>query len=143
MDSIHAQKRLKEHWQSPPLSPDLKAKDFSRDLPLDDDAKKTLAYAAMEADRDFSRRIEPEHLLRGLLCFENAASQTLRTAGFDLEAVRSASKTLTGLRRVWIRFRWYVLLILRESIWPAIWRVAALFLAAFLGILLLEWLKVW
>lgn len=42
-------------------------------IPLDDDAKKAVAYAAEEADQDRQYWIESDHLLRGLLRFPNNA----------------------------------------------------------------------
>ena len=52
------------------------------EIPLDQEAKKTIAYAAKEADQDGQYWIDTDHLLRGLLRFPNAASGAL--AGVDL-----------------------------------------------------------
>ena len=61
------------------------------DIPLDDDAKKAVAYAAKEADLDRQYWIESDHLLRGLLRFPNNAAEALLKANTHLDALRSAS----------------------------------------------------
>jgi ATP-dependent Clp protease ATP-binding subunit ClpA len=60
-------------------------------IPLDGDAKKTLAYTAQEADFDREFWVDADHLLRGLLRFPNAASDALSKLGLELEAMRAAS----------------------------------------------------
>lgn len=52
-----------------------------------------LAYTAQEAAVDNSYFIDADHLLRGLLCFPNVASEVLKTIALDLSAAREASKT--------------------------------------------------
>jgi ATP-dependent Clp protease ATP-binding subunit ClpC len=135
--SVQLRNRLEGHWQLLPLSADLAIKDDQRDIPLDNDAKKVLAYAAMEADGDGSKRIEPEHLLRGLLCFEHVASEALKAAALDLEAIRNASR-VNGALRFWQRVRWQGFLLLRELTWPAILMLFILFIGCLLRFLLLH-----
>ncbi len=60
-------------------------------LPLEDDAKKALWYAAQEAHLDQEFWIDTDHLLRGLLSFPNAAADALSKLGVELEAIRAAS----------------------------------------------------
>jgi len=61
-------------------------------LPLNDDAKKTLAYATEEADRDRQFWIDTDHLFRGVLRFPNATAEALISAGFKLDQLRTASE---------------------------------------------------
>jgi hypothetical protein len=61
------------------------------DIPLDDDAKKAVAYAAKEADLDRQYWIDSDHLLRGLLRFPNNAAEALSKANIHLNALRTAS----------------------------------------------------
>ncbi|HUN88915.1 MAG TPA: Clp protease N-terminal domain-containing protein [Terriglobales bacterium] len=65
--------------------------DSKTDLPLNDDAKKTLAYAAEEAERDRQFWIDTDHVLRGILRFQNATGEALEKAGFELDQLRMAS----------------------------------------------------
>jgi ATP-dependent Clp protease ATP-binding subunit ClpA len=51
------------------------------DLPLDDDAKKALAYGADEADKDRRSYIDTDHLLRGIMRCRNSAATALELAG--------------------------------------------------------------
>src|SRR5258706_14604649 len=88
-------------------------------IPLDGDAKKTLAYTAQEADLDREFWIDTDHLLRGLLRFPNDATAALSKAGLELESLQAASiqnrKVLpskppqrgVGLRRFARRYRWH------------------------------------
>lgn len=62
-----------------------------QDIPLDDDSKKILAYASLEADRDWQFWIDTDHLYRGVLRFHNQAANALNNQGIKLEMVRSAS----------------------------------------------------
>lgn len=62
-----------------------------KEIPLDDHAKMALAYAAMEANRSLQYWIDSDHLLRGLLRFDNPARDALRTIGIELAGVRLAS----------------------------------------------------
>lgn len=61
------------------------------DIPLDNDAKKAVAYAAEEADRDRQYWIDSDHLLRGVLRFSNNAAEALLSANVRLDSLRSAS----------------------------------------------------
>jgi ATP-dependent Clp protease ATP-binding subunit ClpC len=61
-----------------------------RDISLSDGGKTAVAYAAEEADLDREFWIEWDHLLRGLLRFENAGSEALVASGITIEGVRSA-----------------------------------------------------
>ena len=91
-------------------------------LPLEDDAKKALRFAAQEADLDREFWIDTDHLLRGLLRFPNDATAALSKAGLELESLQSASvqnrKVLPskpvargiGLRVFARRHRWRLLL---------------------------------
>ena len=63
-----------------------------RDVPLDNGAKMTLAYAVEEANRDWQYWLDCHHLLRGLLRFPNAACSALQQVGIDLKSVRTAAK---------------------------------------------------
>jgi ATP-dependent Clp protease ATP-binding subunit ClpC len=61
----------------------------SVDLPLSDESKRVLAYAAEEAERLGDRHIGSEHLLLGLLREEKGlAAVLLRDAGLRIEAAR-------------------------------------------------------
>jgi len=61
----------------------------SVDLPLSDDCKRVLAYAAEEAERLGHKHIGTEHLLLGLLREERCfAAELLKERGIKLEAVR-------------------------------------------------------
>lgn len=61
------------------------------DIPLDNDAKKAVAYAAEEADLDRQYWIDSDHLLRGLLRFPNNAAEAMSKADISLDSLRSAS----------------------------------------------------
>jgi ATP-dependent Clp protease ATP-binding subunit ClpC len=61
----------------------------SVDLPLSNESKRVLAYAAEEAERLAHKHIGTEHLLLGLLREENSfAASLLRERGLQLHAVR-------------------------------------------------------
>jgi hypothetical protein len=60
-------------------------------IPLDDDAKKAVAYAAEEADLDRQYWIDSDHLLRGLLRFSNNAAEAMSEADIHLDSLRSLS----------------------------------------------------
>jgi ATP-dependent Clp protease ATP-binding subunit ClpA len=91
-------------------------------LPLDDDAKKTLWYTAQEADLDREFWVDTDHLLRGLLRFPNDATAALSKAAIELESLQAASiqnrKVLpskpvvrfVGLKEFARRHRWRLLL---------------------------------
>src|SRR5436309_10049015 len=61
----------------------------SIDIPLSNECKRILAYAAEEAERLNNRFIGTEHLLLGMLREEESlASQILRGHGLDVSAIR-------------------------------------------------------
>src|SRR5262249_9324071 len=61
----------------------------SVDLPLSDECKRILAYAAEETERLLHKHIGPEHLLLGLLREQQCvASQVLHDRGFRLNTIR-------------------------------------------------------
>jgi hypothetical protein len=60
-------------------------------IPLDDEAKKAVAYAAEEADLDRQYWIDSDHLLRALLRFSNNAAEAMSRADVHLDSLRSAS----------------------------------------------------
>jgi uncharacterized damage-inducible protein DinB len=65
----------------------------SVDLPLSNECKRVLAYAAEEAERLAHKHIGTEHLLLGLLREENFfASQILQERGLQLPAIREELK---------------------------------------------------
>lgn len=70
---------------------------ISVDLPLSNESKRVLAYAAEEAERASDRFIRSEHLVLGLVREEKSlASELLRKRGADLAAMRlSLSKAAT------------------------------------------------
>ena len=62
----------------------------SVDLPLSNECKRVLTYAAEEAEGLSHKHIGTEHLLLGLMCEENSsAARLLREHGVTLEATRS------------------------------------------------------
>jgi ATP-dependent Clp protease ATP-binding subunit ClpC len=107
-------------------------------ISLDQDAKIVLAWTAAEADRDDEVKIDPSYLVRGLLCFPNAASSVLNAVGIELEAVRTAAKE--GRLRVPLRRRiahrlWRVM---TDAIWPAIRTLALILGFVLLAIIILR-----
>jgi ATP-dependent Clp protease ATP-binding subunit ClpC len=66
--------------------------DRNIDLPLDRDSKKTLAYAAEEAEKDGQFWIDTDHLMRGILRFPNKTNAALEAVQLNLGTVREASK---------------------------------------------------
>jgi ATP-dependent Clp protease ATP-binding subunit ClpC len=67
---------------------------LAADLPLNNEAKRALAYAAEECEKLGHKQIGPEHLLIGIACDEKtAAAQVLREAGFTAEKLRELAKT--------------------------------------------------
>jgi hypothetical protein len=59
------------------------------DLPLSDESRRVLAYAAVEAERLAHKHIGSEHLLLGLLCEEKCfAARMLRERGAELSKLR-------------------------------------------------------
>ncbi len=59
--------------------------------PLDREAKMALAYAAQEADADQQYWLDTDHLLRGLLRFQNKTSSALQSIQLELKSARTAS----------------------------------------------------
>ncbi len=63
----------------------------SVDLPLSNECKRVLAYAAEEAERLGHKHLGTEHLLLGLLREENCfAQQILKERGIELETIRES-----------------------------------------------------
>jgi ATP-dependent Clp protease ATP-binding subunit ClpA len=71
---------------------DARNPELERQIPLDDNAKKVLAYAAEEANVDDSYAIDTDHLLRGILRLPNEAREALQSYSLDLKTARAASK---------------------------------------------------
>ena len=61
------------------------------EMPLDANAKKTLAYASQEYELDRGQWLDTDHLLRGLLRFPNEATQSLQQINLELDSIRAAS----------------------------------------------------
>ena len=61
--------------------------DPMKDMPLDADSKKVLAYSLEEAELDNSFYVDANHVLRGILRFPNEASDALQSVPLDLEKV--------------------------------------------------------
>jgi hypothetical protein len=66
--------------------------DKANRLELDLDAKRALAFAVLEADRDREYWIDTDHLLRGLLRFPNKAHFAVLKTELHLHEVRVASR---------------------------------------------------
>jgi len=66
--------------------------DKANRLELDLDAKRALAFAVLEADRDREYWIDTDHLLRGLLRFPNKAHFAVLKTELNLHEVRVASR---------------------------------------------------
>ena len=66
--------------------------DKANQLELDLDAKRALAFAVLEADRDREYWIDTDHLLRGLLRFPNKAHFAVLKTELHLHEVRVASR---------------------------------------------------
>lgn len=65
-------------------------------IPLDDPAKRVLAYAVQEAERLGHLSIEPEHLLLGLLLEKDSiAARTLEAMSINLEYARERVSSIT------------------------------------------------
>lgn len=58
---------------------------------LDEDARRAMGYAILEADRDRNYWIDSDHLLRGLLRFPNKADFALLKTEISLTSARHAS----------------------------------------------------
>lgn len=61
-------------------------------IPLEEDAKKLLAYAVEEADCDREWWIDTDHLLRAFLRFENPTRPLIHLFGTELSELRTASR---------------------------------------------------
>ncbi len=61
-------------------------------IDFDHSARMALAFAQAEAERDDSRSIHSDHLLRGLLRFPNVAHFALLKTEVNLQSARNASK---------------------------------------------------
>lgn len=66
--------------------------DESKQLGLDAEALRTLAFAQLEADRDREYWIDTDHLLRGLLRFPNRANFAVLKTEINLKSARIASR---------------------------------------------------
>lgn len=62
------------------------------DIPLDSEAKKALAYAAIECDLDWEYWLDTDHLLRALARFQNDTASVLKSLNLDLPELREASR---------------------------------------------------
>ncbi len=60
-------------------------------VPLDDDCKKCVAYARLEADDDGEYWIDSDHLLRGMLRVPSKGETALQEFGITLNKMRIAS----------------------------------------------------
>jgi ATP-dependent Clp protease ATP-binding subunit ClpC len=88
---------LKHHNQEEDLRASILAaaskhekKSTREDLPLSNENKRILAYAAQEADRQVHKHIGVEHLLLGMLCEERSfAARFLRKRGIEPNNVRT------------------------------------------------------
>jgi len=63
-----------------------------RQLPLSNESKFALAYAAEEAKLDGRYALEVYHLVRGVLRTECAAAKALSDAGYTIEVLREGSR---------------------------------------------------
>jgi ATP-dependent Clp protease ATP-binding subunit ClpC len=83
--------RIKEH------SPPGKRVATSVDMPLSEEAKRVLAFAAEELERSGGKQVDIGHLLLGLLLEEGCfASGLLRERGADLETIRKRLEKTQG-----------------------------------------------
>lgn len=88
-------KQVEEHTNIRP------ATSTSVDLPLSNEGKRVLAYAAEESERLSHRHIAPKHLLLGLLREQGSfAASILRNHGLNLEALREEAAKLDIVPRV-------------------------------------------
>jgi len=95
-------------------------------IPLHLETKMALAHAEKEANREWCQHIDTDHLLRGLLCFKNEASDALKSKGVSLAEVRAAAKK----HRIQFpspraSFFWLLRHMWRIA-WPVVWRLALL-----------------
>lgn len=75
-----------------PALPSAVAPDHEGHPELDHDARRALAYAIAEADRDREYWIDSDHLLRGLLRFPNKAHFAMLKLEINLNSARVASR---------------------------------------------------
>jgi len=78
-----------------PALPSLEADTANQDpcrLELDPEAKRAVAFAILEADRDRNYWIDSDHLLRGVLRFPNRADFALLKTELTLQSARQASR---------------------------------------------------
>jgi hypothetical protein len=71
---------------------DLPTKVIDEFLELDAEARRALAFAVLEADRDRNYWIDSDHLLRGILRFPNKAHFALLKVEVNLDSARLASR---------------------------------------------------
>jgi hypothetical protein len=110
-----------------------------RNIPLNDGAKMTLAYAVEEANRDRQYWLDCNHLLRGLLRFRNGASDALEESAINLGSVRSAVKLHRREHPANPAPKWgYLKLAIGRSRPLLVWLVL---LIAILAVVLLVWLR--
>jgi ATP-dependent Clp protease ATP-binding subunit ClpC len=101
----------------------------SHDLRLTDEAKKTLAYAAMEADAMGDAWVDTDHLLLGILRESGCqAARQLTAAGLTLEKSRPVVMENQSLRPDYgpviplgVSLSWLELLRSRWRVWKARW----------------------
>lgn len=62
------------------------------EIEFDAEAKQALAFAEIEADREYEDWIDTDHLLRGLMCFPNKADFALLKIEFSLSEARKGSR---------------------------------------------------
>ena len=63
-----------------------------RQLPLSNESKCALAYAAEEATLDGRQSLEVYHLVRGVLRTDGLTAKALSDAGYNLEVLREGSR---------------------------------------------------
>ena len=109
--------------------------ELMRDLPLNDNSKKVLAYAAQEAGLDGSYTIDTDHLLRALLRFPNEASAALGSISLDLATAQTLSRRnradFPDKRTLYIRLFGAPFRAHRPALLKLLAFVVALFLGAF------------
>jgi hypothetical protein len=76
----------------PSTTPGSNWRDETKQLELDPEARQTLAFALLEANRDREYWIDTDHLLRGLLRFPNRANFAMLKTEINLKSARIASR---------------------------------------------------
>lgn len=104
-------------------------------IPLDDDAKKVLAYAAKEADLDGSNPIDTDHILRGILFFPNEAATALQSLSLDLATARFASR---AHRAEFPNHRVPFFQFTSRPLYLWVWSAIKLFVAIIIGAILVD-----